>query len=477
MLKVGLVGWGAATGNGGMNADIARLSPWISSWLCPKHPELGWHEPYIKPVVDKVVRCKHEGDVAIYNQFLEGLDVVLFIEQTYLVNYDLVDQCKQRDIFTVCIPMWEWWPERKPWSQGTDMVWCVTNYTRSYLQSLAEYLMYRGDYCNWRHRIYGDRWGIELEEFNFMPREKAQRFLFVNGNGGGKGRRKGSDVLAVAASYIPDIEIIMLTQNDNYPTPMPENVIVDCNNYPTKREVFQQGDVFIAPSHWEGLGHQLYEAQASGLPVITIDAPPMNECGADWLIPVSQREPYMLSGKQIPKVTADAKQLAEVLRSIQDCNISQKSKAARARVEERNSLRDVLEDLRKAIEDGMRVDINQEYLNLTGSQSYSHEKIERLGYEQKVSQIYGEAQIEYRMLVWDAWYAYQQGNLDKMFQCLKKSVQFTPFLKIETVTDWLDSFSKLSLERGKQLDTYSLTSLSEWRQLIQNIQSGISLLK
>ena len=36
-------------------------------------------------------------------------------------------------------------------------------------------------------------------------------------------------------------------------------------------------DVCVAPSRWEGLGLHLYESMALGLPVITNDAPPMNE--------------------------------------------------------------------------------------------------------------------------------------------------------------------------------------------------------
>ncbi|MEI2418845.1 glycosyltransferase [Arthrospira platensis SPKY2] len=450
MLKVGLVGWAAATGNGGMNFDIARLSPWIDKWLCPKHPHLDWHEPYIKPVSDKVICCDRENDLGVYNDFLDGLDAVLYVEHPYLdlTSFDLVDVCKRRGIFTVCIPMWEWWPERKHWSQRTDMVWCVTKYTRLYMESLAKYLDYRCDDCAWYHRIYGDRWGIDIEQFSFVERQQAERLIFINGNGGGKGRRKGSEVLAIAASYIPDVKILMLTQNDNYPKPMPENVIVDFTNYPSKTEIFQKGDVLIAPSHWEGLGHQLYEAQASGLPVITTDAPPMNECGTDWLVPVSERYPYLLSGKPIPKVIADPKKLSNLLRSIQGCDIIQESRDARCRMEAKYNLKEVLLELKNSIQNGMQVSI----LGKEGN----------LGFRSTV--VYEN----YENLVKDAWYAYDNGNLSGMVMCLTQSLQCSPFLKIETVTDWVDTFMKLSVEAGKPLDTYSLTRLSEWRDTIRN---------
>jgi 1,2-diacylglycerol 3-alpha-glucosyltransferase len=45
--------------------------------------------------------------------------------------------------------------------------------------------------------------------------------------------------------------------------------------------LFGSADVCVAPSRWEGLGLHLYESMALGLPVITNDAPPMNEVIAD----------------------------------------------------------------------------------------------------------------------------------------------------------------------------------------------------
>ncbi len=44
---------------------------------------------------------------------------------------------------------------------------------------------------------------------------------------------------------------------------------------------FAASDVCLAPSRWEGLGVPLFEATALGLPIITNDAPPMNEIVTD----------------------------------------------------------------------------------------------------------------------------------------------------------------------------------------------------
>ena len=44
------------------------------------------------------------------------------------------------------------------------------------------------------------------------------------------------------------------------------------------RELYRDGDDLVQPGHWEGLRLQNLECQAAGLPLVTTDAPPMNEC-------------------------------------------------------------------------------------------------------------------------------------------------------------------------------------------------------
>jgi len=71
------------------------------------------------------------------------------------------------------------------------------------------------------------------------------------------------------------------------------------------------------------------------------------------------------------------------------------------------------------------------------------------------------------LLVWDAWYAYQSGDLKKMQQCLQESLKFTPISRTESVVNWLESFAKFSSEKGHDFDSYALTNSQEWKRLIQ----------
>gem|GEM_PF-515223 len=77
------------------------------------------------------------------------------------------------------------------------------------------------------------------------------------------------------------------------------------------------------------------------------------------------------------------------------------------------------------------------------------------------------SQMPYTLLVWDAWYAYLNGDATKMQKCLQESLKCTPFSKTETLMNWLESFVKFSSEKDHQLDTYALTNSEEWKQLMR----------
>ena len=81
----------------------------------------------------------------------------------------------------------------------------------------------------------------------------------------------------------------------------------------------------------------------------------------------------------------------------------------------------------------------------------------------------GQGSIHYQLLVWDAWYAYQNGELTKMRDRLQESLKYTPLSSTETILNWLDSFTNLFLEKGCGLDTPSLTNSAEWKQLMRQV--------
>src|SRR6476469_1163032 len=98
----------------------------------------------------------------------------------------------------------------------------------------------------------------------------------------------------------------------------------------------------------------------------------------------------------------------------------------------------------------------------------AQEELDRSHFQQYALSDTGvESQMPYTLLVWDAWYAYQNGDVTKMQKCLHNSLKCTPFSRTETIINWLESFSKLASENEHQLDTYALTNSEEWKHLMR----------
>lgn len=346
-MKFGLIGWGIASGNGGMNCDIVRLAPWVTHWLIPDHPKSENHQPYLDKVSHKnIVHCKLKGDEGKYKKFLEEVDAIIYVEHPCLrEEFDIVIEAKKRGILVVGIPMWEWWPERKSWALATDILWAVTNFTARYLTSLSDVLYVHGWHHSWRNRVMGSKWGVNLEDFPYAHRTKAQRFVFINGNGGYK-LRKASDIVFEAFSKPGAPPLTVYTQQleilGNNP---PKNLSLIDKNFSERGDVYRDGDVYLFPSYWEGLCHGIYEAQAVGGVVITTDHPPMNECGSEYLVPVTRLEQEDLSGKKIVKSVPDANFLYSLCCSLWNKDISKISEASRENIELNFNLSKTLDDM------------------------------------------------------------------------------------------------------------------------------------
>jgi glycosyltransferase involved in cell wall biosynthesis len=84
--------------------------------------------------------------------------------------------------------------------------------------------------------------------------------------------------------------------------------------------LYRQSDCALAPSKWEGLGFSLLEPQAAGVPVVTLDCPPMNEvvehARTGVLLPVDRFERY--PGIAVPAALADEARFVECLESLVD---------------------------------------------------------------------------------------------------------------------------------------------------------------
>jgi glycosyltransferase involved in cell wall biosynthesis len=118
--------------------------------------------------------------------------------------------------------------------------------------------------------------------------------------------------------------------------------------------LFASADVCVAPSRWEGLGLHLYEAMALGLPVITNEAPPMDEVIVDrenGLLVRSRRRGKATSG--IPAQLPSVRDLARAMDELRDPETYAVLCAGTAAARERLAWDHTVGDLAELVGSGM----------------------------------------------------------------------------------------------------------------------------
>ncbi|HEV3343304.1 MAG TPA: glycosyltransferase [Pirellulales bacterium] len=331
--KVGLVGWQTASGLGYQNYYLAKHLE-VDRWLVPTHPEM----PTIRrtELICPIDYTSIRADPRSLRRWLEGLDWVLFAEQPYCERLTLA--ARGAGVSIACMPNWECLNPRLAWLAYVDLMVCPSVHTYRHV-------------CDWKHR-YGFGWEviyvpypIDTEAFHFRQRTQCRRYVFVNGWGGGRARRldgphvsygrKGGELIAEAARAAPDLPFVVYSQVKL--SGLPHNIEL-CKPPADHRRLYDEGDVCVQPSHYEGIGLQLLECQAAGLPLITTDAPPMNECQPLDVIPVRGWDIVQLWGDQpIASQMMEAGDLVDVLRRCHRADIRQASLRAREFIEREHS--------------------------------------------------------------------------------------------------------------------------------------------
>jgi len=328
--KVGLVGYDGATGLGYQNEELARCFE-IDRWLIPVFSN---DAPGAGPSVNcRVDRVPGDADLATIRKWMRGLDWIVFIERPFLKH--LATTARSLGIAIAAVPNWEWLNPELDWLRIADVLICPTKFTYHYL-------------CDWRKRFgFGWEvayvpWPVDGERFRFQERRRCERFLFVNGWGGPRAtrldgsktpyRRKGMDLMVEAMWAAPRLKFLLCSQKGDVPK-LPSNV--ELLSAPADhRKLYDHGDVCVQPSHLEGLGLQLLECQAAGMPLITTDAPPMNEHNPWVTIPVTGAETVLYGAHQpVPWQQIDARRLAGLLEEVAGTDIAEASKRARAFIE------------------------------------------------------------------------------------------------------------------------------------------------
>lgn len=209
----------------------------------------------------------------------EALKVVYFPDR--LEDEKVLDWCKANNVKTVMIINYETIKKSEfPLYRKYSLLMCPVRCTFDLLRA-------RGF-----KNIKFIRWGIDNEVYKPLKLKTGGTVKFLHNAGlGGSGWRKNT-YAAVAAFNIanrtvPEARLILKSQKPigEYPDAVKylikknRNVTVIDRDM-TMRELiglYRSCRVSLLPSKWEGIGIPFIESLALGLPVVTVDAPPMNE--------------------------------------------------------------------------------------------------------------------------------------------------------------------------------------------------------
>lgn len=246
MSTIGIIGYCCHSGLGELNIQlVSKLG--IKHWYLIPHPKLA-----ARPIPEGVqVYPLHD-----VSKFLDAIDIVLFCENPFKPQILLEARAKGKRI--VCIPMLEWLPEGpSQWTHLVDLFICPTKQSFDTLQS--------------KFPCYYLPWPIDTDRFVFCQRTQCDSFLFINGNGGYKGR-KGGHYITTLLSHIPDLPITIAAQRQ-VGLPPTVNTINPANN----EDLYTHGDVLLVPHTVDGLCLEILEAASCGIPVVSTYGLPWNE--------------------------------------------------------------------------------------------------------------------------------------------------------------------------------------------------------
>lgn len=332
--RLGLVGYATASGLGQLNRDLAEQGG-VDGWLVAEHPRF--------PMLEVLTaRCpvQHFGagdHTEQLRRWLQTVDWIVWAEACPIAR--LPQLAREAGVRIACVPMWEFISPTDRWLRDVDLLICPTQ--QAY-DIFAGWKLRFG----FRWRVVRFPWPIPADRFRFRVRQRCQQFLFVNGRGGAParsiasegslGRRKGLDTILAAARLSREVPWTIYTQQP-LDTEVPDNVRVRYQ-VGENTSIYDEGDVCVQPSRWEGVGLPLLECQAAGMPLITVDAAPMNEYRPlRTMTPSGWSWGYLCDGQPIHVPTVAPTALAEVVRGLYGQSVREASFEAREWVERERS--------------------------------------------------------------------------------------------------------------------------------------------
>lgn len=207
-----------------------------------------------------------KADTTELRRHLDGLQGIISLERCDW-HPQLFPTARAMGVRTVCVPMWEWF-------RGDDLLWkdcdlfvCPNEFSRQIVQSYG-----------WRKTTVLP-WLLDLNQLPVRSVRGPARVFVHNAGLVDHDDRKGTRDTIEAFMRVPrpELRLIVRAQKES---PLPNGdprIEYRFGNLAHPADLYAEGDVMIQPSKMEGLGFMVLEPVCCGLPVITMDYPPMNE--------------------------------------------------------------------------------------------------------------------------------------------------------------------------------------------------------
>jgi len=320
-MRLGLVGWASDTGVGMELRDALRYLP-VTAVFYLDHPG----KP---PSID--FKGKTQGSSNLLpkmNAFLEEnqIDTILSWETPGVWEFPALWQAK--GIRWFCVAHYDWFaPKQIP-------AWKMARIIAPFGQAGLGLRM-----------IYGLESTtlsvpVDLERLPFRERHKAERFVTVYGHGGPGDRRSIVQLMEawrLMGDQAPPLLIRAQKVIKELEGGLPANVTVHFENLLKASDLYADSDVALLPSKYEGVGLSLIEAQACGLPVITTDMEPMRSIAPDYLVSGDVGKIEIMQHHWVATCTAHPAAIAEKVKAFVHQDISEASRMARFRAQEKFS--------------------------------------------------------------------------------------------------------------------------------------------
>lgn len=317
--RLSLVGWASDTGVGTELRDALKNLPVTSSFIVD---HLGKSTP---SQFQSVMFRTWEAYDAMSRHLDENKPDAILTWETP-VDWRFPDLWRRKGIRWFCVVHWDWFDPSKMTAWKTAHLIAPNRMCQEGLKS--------------RYGLDSTLLPIpvDTERLSFKERYHAKTFVTIYGYGGPHERRSLREALKAWSSLTTPPPLIVHAQKkppEIEGNKLAESVTVEIGNLPAIEDLYQEADVAVLPSRFEGVGLSLLEAQALGLPVIATDAEPMRSLAPDLLVRTAyKREAEIMVGHRVTVNVPDEREIARKVEELTGRDIMELSRAARRRVEE-----------------------------------------------------------------------------------------------------------------------------------------------